>query len=321
MSVFIQKDPSLQTSDLLSSLGIELERVRYAHDLVLVSNSGEEVATSARLFGLWSPLVRVLAPEGGRILLPDFPFSALTRLPTLLIPGWAEEVLTKEEVQVLKALDIPIIDPTGNSVTAEVKLEPVEAPEMSYHEPQVEIKEESSNFRRPAKTHQPAADQPASREVQIGRIRTGIAKIEKVEPGRRSKSQQLSLKVLTNYLQELMAQEGVTDENSKGNILENANSAHAQESQNVTFLSCEHCTTKFPDRRSLNMHKENDCKSKNGVSENGKNTVIKSFNTDDAMAKKVEVPMKPKSLLKDCDLCQMKFLNDRSLMMHKKTEH
>ena len=317
MSVFIQKDPGLQVADMLTSLSSELERVRFAHDLVLVANSGEEVATSARLFGIWSPLVRVLAPEGGRILLPDFPFSALTRLPTLLIPGWAEEVLTKEEVQVLKALDIPIIDPTVNSVTAEVKLEPVETAEMSYHEPQVEIKEESSNFRRPAKTHQPAADQPASREVQIGRIRTGIAKIEKVEPGRRSKSQQLSLKVLSNYLQELMAQEGVTDEN----ILENANPAHAQESQNVTFLSCEHCITKFPDRRSLNMHKENDCKSKNGVSENGKNTVIKSFNTDDAMAKKVEVPMKPKSLLKDCDLCQMKFLNDRSLMMHKKTEH
>ena len=59
---------------------------------------------------------------------------------------------------------------------------------------------------------------------------------------------------------------------------------------------------------------------KNDVSENGKNTVT-SFNSNEAMAKKVEVPMKPKSLLKDCDLCQMKFLNDRSLMMHKKTEH
>ena len=310
MSVFIQKDPNLQVSDLLSSLSIELERVRYAHDLVLVSNSGEEVATSARLLGLWSPLVRVLASEGGRILLPDFPFSALARLPTLLIPGWTEEVLTKEEVQVLKALDIPIIDPTINSNT-EVKLEPVEQAEMSYEEPQVEIKEESNFRRRPAKTHQPASDQPASREVQIGRIRTGIGKIEKIEAGRRSKSQQLSLKVLSNYLQELMAQDGITAENSKEKMKENILESSAQESQqNITFLSCERCNTKFLDRRSLNMHQENDCKKKNDNSENEK-----------ASPKKVEAPMKPKSLLKDCDLCQMKFLNDRSLMMHKKTEH
>ena len=310
MSVFIQKDPNLQVSDMLSSLSIELERVRYAHDLVLVSNSGEEVATSARLLGLWSPLVRVLASEGGRILLPDFPFSALARLPTLLIPGWTEEVLTKEEVQVLKALDIPIIDPTINS-NIEVKLEPVEQAEMSYEEPQVEIKEESNFRRRPAKTHQPASDQPASREVQIGRIRTGIGKIEKIEAGRRSKSQQLSLKVLSNYLQELMAQDGITAENSKEKMKENILESSAQESQqNITFLSCEHCTTKFLDRRSLNMHQENDCKNKNDISENEK-----------ASPKKVEAPMKPKSLLKDCDLCQMKFLNDRSLVMHKKTEH
>ena len=310
MSVFIQKDPSLQSSDMLASLGLELERVRYAHDLVLVSKSGEEVATSARLLGLWSPLVRVLASDGGRILLPDFPFSALTRLPTLLIPGWTEEVLTKEEVQVLKALDIPITEPTINSTT-EVKLEPVEQAEMSYHEPQVEIKEET-NFRRPAKIHQ--TDQPASREVQIGRIRTGIAKIEKIQAGRRSKSQQLSLKVLSNYLQELMAQDGVsTAENSKKEEVKE----NILESQNVTFLNCEHCTTKFLDRRSLNIHQENDCTNKNDVSENGK-----SFNTnEEEMAKKVEIPVKPKSLLKDCDLCQMKFLNDRSLMMHKKTEH
>ena len=310
MSVFIQKDPNLQVSDMLSSLSIELERVRYAHDLVLVSNSGEEVATSARLLGLWSPLVRVLASEGGRILLPDFPFSALARLPTLLIPGWTEEVLTKEEVQVLKALDIPIIDPTINSNT-EVKLEPVEQAEMSYEEPQVEIKEESNFRRRPAKTHQPASDQPASREVQIGRIRTGIGKIEKIQAGRRSKSQQLSLKVLSNYLQELMAQDGITAENSKEEMKENILESSAQESQqNITFLSCERCNTKFLDRRSLNMHQENDCKNKNDISENEK-----------ASPKKVEAPMKPKSLLKDCDLCQMKFLNDRSLMMHKKTEH
>lgn len=290
MSVFIQKDPSLQSSDMLASLGLELERVRYAHDLVLVSKSGEEVATSARLLGLWSPLVRVLASDGGRILLPDFPFSALTRLPTLLIPGWTEEVLTKEEVQVLKALDIPITDPNINSTT-EVKLEPVEQAEMSYQEPQVEIKEET-NFRRPAKIHQ--TDQPASREVQIGRIRTGIAKIEKIQAGRRSKSQQLSLKVLSNYLQELMAQEGVSmvenskEEEVKENILE---------SQNI--------------------------KNKNDISENGREASVTSFDANEATAKipGPEIPMKPKSLLKDCDLCQMKFLNDRSLMMHKKTEH
>ena len=286
---------------MLSSLGTELERVRYAHDLVLVSNTGEEVATSARLFGLWSPLVRVLAPEGGRILLPDFPFSSLTRLPTLLIPGWTEELLTKEELEVLKALDIPSIDPTVN---AEVKLEPVDQAEMPSHEPRVEIKEERSNFRKrpPAKTQQPtSADQPASREVQIGRIRTGIAKIEKIPAGKRSKSQQLSLKVLTNYLQELMAQEGITDENLKEDILENSNPAHAE----------------YIDRRNLNIRQENDCKNKNDSSENGENAI----NTNEPMAKKVEAPVKPKSLLKDCDLCQMKFLNDRSLMMHKKTEH
>ena len=130
---------------MLTSLSGELERVRFAHDLVLVANSGEEVATSARLLALWSPLVRTLASEGGRILLPDFPFSALTRLPTLLIPGWTEELLTMEEVLVLKALDIPI-DHMGNSIL-EVKQEPVDQAEMSYHGPQVEIKEESKTQR------------------------------------------------------------------------------------------------------------------------------------------------------------------------------
>ena len=311
MSVFIQKDPGLQVADMLTSLSSELERVRFAHDLVLVANSGEEVATSARLLGLWSPLVRTLASEGGRILLPDFPFSALTRLPTLLIPGWTEELLTMEEVLVLKALDIPI-DHMGNSIL-EVKQEPVDQAEMSYHEPQVDIKEESKSQRRD-KTHKSAADQPASRSVQIGRIRTGIAKIEKVDPGKRSKSQQLSLKVLSNYLQELMiAQEGVSTKDNKENFVEKT----SQDSpQNVVGLSCEHCAAKFLDRRSLNMHQQKDCKDTHGISENGKVSL-----TNKVKAKKVEIPMKPKSLLKDCDLCQMKFLNDRSLMMHKKTEH
>ena len=308
MSVFIQKDPGLQVADMLTSLSSELERVRYAHDLVLVANSGEEVATSARLLGLWSPLVRTLASEGGRILLPDFPFSALTRLPTLLIPGWTEELLTMEEVLVLKALDIPI-DHMGNSIL-EVKQEPVDQAEMSHHEPYVEIKEES-------KSHKSAADQPASRSVQIGRIRTGIAKIEKVDPGKRSKSQQLSLKVLSNYLQELIAQEGVAAGNSTKDNKENFVEKTSQDSpQNVVGLSCEHCAAKFLDRRSLNMHQQKDCKDTHGISENGKVSL-----TNKVTAKKVEIPMKPKSLLKDCDLCQMKFLNDRSLMMHKKTEH
>ena len=314
MSVFIQKDPGLQVADMLTSLSSELERVRFAHDLVLVANSGEEVATSARLLGLWSPLVRTLASEGGRILLPDFPFSALTRLPTLLIPGWTEELLTMEEVLVLKALDIPI-DHMGNSIL-EVKQEPVDQAEMSYHEPQAEIKEESKSQRRD-KTHKSAADQPASRSVQIGRIRTGIAKIEKVSPGKRSKSQQLSLKVLSNYLQELLiAQEGVAAGNSTKDNKENFVEKTSQDSPQNVGLSCEHCAAKFLDRRSLNMHQQKDCKDTHDISENGKVSL-----TNKVTAKKVEIPMKPKSLLKDCDLCQMKFLNDRSLMMHKKTEH
>ena len=64
------------------------------------------------------------------------------------------------------------------------------------------------------------------------------------------------------------------------------------------------------------MHQQKDCKDTHGITENGKVSL-----TNKVTAKKVEIPMKPKSLLKDCDLCQMKFLNDRSLMMHKKTEH
>ena len=49
----------------------------------------------------------------------------------------------------------------------------------------------------------------------------------------------------------------------------------------------------------------------------GKSSV--SSEKDEAKMKKME--MKPKSLLKDCDECKMKFLDDRSLKMHKKTEH
>ena len=270
-------------------MNIELEKARYAHDLVLVAKSGEEVTTSARLLGLWSPLVRQVACDGGRILLPDFNFSALTRLPAILIPGWTELVVTKEEMDVLEALDIS----TGSTadVIPEVKLEPEEPAEVVHHQvSQVEIKGESRLRRSATKINSvPGPEQPVNREVQIGRIRTGIAKIEKVAPEKRSKSQQLSLKVLSNYLEELLAQ----GNNSQDNVMSEAK-------ENLIMES------------SKKMQPEND-----DYINKGKSSV--SSEKDEAKMKKME--MKPKSLLKDCDECKMKFLDDRSLKMHKKTEH
>ena len=280
MSVFIQKDFHHQVSDLGHSMNIELEKAKYAHDLVLVAKSGEEVTTSARLLGLWSPLVRQVACDGGRIVLPDFNFSALTRLPAILIPGWTELVVTKEEMDVLEALDIS----TGSTVDIipEVKLEPEEPAEVVHHQ----VSQVESKQRRWATkiNSVPGPEQPANREVQIGRIRTGIAKIEKVAPEKRSKSQQLSLKVLSNYLEELLAQGNVMSEAKENLIMES----------------------------SKKMQPEND-----DYINKGKSSV--SSEKDEAKMKKME--MKPKSLLKDCDECKMKFLDDRSLKMHKKTEH
>ena len=270
-------------------MNIELEKARYAHDLVLVAKSGEEVTTSARLLGLWSPLVRQVACDGGRILLPDFNFSALTRLPAILIPGWTELVVTKEEMDVLEALDIS----TGSTVDVipEVKLEPEEPAEVVHHQvSQVEIKGESKQRRWATKINSvPGPEQPTNIEVQIGRIRTGIAKIEKVAPEKRSKSQQLSLKVLSNYLKELLAQ---------GNNF--GDNAMSEAKENLIMES------------SKKMQPEND-----DYINKGKSSV--SSEKDEAKMKKME--MKPKSLLKDCDECKMKFLDDRSLKMHKKTEH
>ena len=294
MSVFIQKDFHHQVSDLGHSMNIELEKAKYAHDLVLVAKSGEEVTTSARLLGLWSPLVRQAACDGGRILLPDFNFSALTRLPAILIPGWTELVVTKEEMDVLEALDIS----TGSTVDVipEVKLEPEEPAEVVPRQvSQVEIKGESKQRRWATKINSvPGPEQPANREVQIGRIRTGIAKIEKVAPEKRSKSQQLSLKVLSNYLEELLAQ----GNNRQDNVMSEAK-------ENLIMES------------SKKMQPENGDYINKGNYDDGKSSV--SSEKYEAKMKKME--MKPKSLLKDCDECKMKFLDDRSLMMHKKTEH
>ena len=285
MSVFIQKDVHHQVSDLGHSMNIELEKARYAHDLVLVAKSGEEVTTSARLLGLWSPLVRQVACDGGRILLPDFNFSALTRLPAILIPGWTELLVTKEEMDVLEALDIS----TGSTVDVipEVKLEPEEPAEVVHHQ----VSQVESKQRRWATkiNSVPGPEQPVNREVQIGRIRTGIAKIEKVAPEKRSKSQQLSLKVLSNYLEELLAQ----GNNRQDNVMSEAK-------ENLIMES------------SKKMQPEND-----DYINKGKSSV--SSEKDEAKMKRME--MQPKSLLKDCDECKMKFLDDRSLKMHKKTEH
>jgi len=301
MSVFLQKGSALQAGDLAAGLARELARVREEpQDLALVCRDGEQVHVSRRLLALWSPLVRAAVLEATSILLPDFPSTSVLRLTPLLLPGWEEQVVTREEVEVLEALAIPFTNLQGGK-------------EMQQHlndtfpptAPEVEIKEEPDEPDDAVEVdpfdNADSSGSPSSRKEQIEQLKTQISKIEKINEKKRTTSQKANLLI---FLEEYLK---------------------TNEGQPCKDMTKHKMSKKLDSREDNKSMKINSKVVVFGKSKKIRKQLGDTQNTKDTKNEKPEaVPkenVKPLMVLIDCDQCKMKFLNGKSLMMHKRTEH
>jgi len=306
MSVFLQKGSALQAGDLAAGLARELARVREEpQDLALVCRDGEQVHVSRRLLALWSPLVRAAMLEATSILLPDFPSTSVLRLTSLLLPGWEEQVVTREEVEVLEALAIPFTNLQGGKEKQQHLADsfPPTAPEVEIKEEPDEPDEPDDAVEVDPFDNADSLGSPSSRKEQVEQLKAQISKIEKINEKKRTTSQKANLLL---FLEEyLKTNEG-------------------QPCQDMT----KHKMSKKLDSRE--EHKSIKINSKFVVFGKSKKTRkhlgdTQNTQTKDTKNEKLEaVPkenVKPLMVLIDCDQCKMKFLNGKSLMMHKRTEH
>ena len=353
MSVLIQKGPAHHTDDQTLALRRGLEDlVEQGQHQVVVCRGGDWVYCSRDLLLLWSPLLRSVAKEGRQeqVLLPAFTKKVVSKALGLLEGGWGEQQVGMEEVQMLQVLGIkvPVEQVLGFNVQVKQELEEVEEVEVKQEVEEAELQEGEDD------ENMTVGDNMVKMEPNE-KIRAGIEKIEKIKPKNRTKIQKLSLKVLQDHLRNM------TDQEIKGSKLRqvdkdkfNPIKASNPIRKTLTLINCNHCAKKFLNEKSLNMHTKDNHQAEtlfpNEAQENESmddvnfskstgveeepdeqtygNLATKDNNKDDGKTSKIEKlettqanPVKTQIILLDCDLCTIKFLNEKSLSMHKQCEH